>query len=73
MKIGDKVYCHKECVMTFNRAKVTTVGKFYVVVDISLVNFIFYIIDDENDKHSFYLDDEEYFIVLSKLRKKKIE
>lgn len=72
MKVGDKLYCHKCCIMDFNDERTTTIGVFYTIVEINLDDKEFVIIDDNGDEHFFTMDDyDKWFYNIRELRRNK--
>jgi hypothetical protein len=53
-----KLKCIKECIMIQDGRSTTTVGKIYETIGDYI--YVFMIIDDEGDLHSFNKEDDEY-------------
>lgn len=57
LKVGDKLVCHTKCRVE-NSYDSTTIGKIYVITHINMDQDKFCIIDDGNDNHYFYYNDD---------------
>jgi len=74
MEVGDKLYCHKSCIMLHNNHKTTTVGKYYTVINIILSDDRFIIIDDDNNEHFFFISSYSFhFWSIREMRKIKLK
>lgn len=70
-KVNQKMYCHTPVYMIDDNRPVTRAGVFYTIIRVN--GYKFYIIDDENDSHSFQIDDyEKWFTNINKERKQKL-
>lgn len=71
MNIGDRLYCHTNCVMK-GGGETTTVGRFYIVIGLEDDSFM--IKNDDNDEHFFEYDDyNKWFWDIRELRKNKLK
>lgn len=75
LKVGDRIICHTECIMSPSGSKATTVGKSYKIIKLRNRDFI--IIDDQNEEHTFCigknLSDYRKWFSSIKDRKNKLE
>lgn len=72
MKIGDKVYCHTDCI--FEETKEQSLSKYKRYEIIQVKNNSFVILDDLKSRHEFSFDVyEKWLISLKKLRKQKLK
>lgn len=71
LSINDILICRKSCIMNFTNKKTTTIGKSYKIIDVNETRL--YIIDDENDVHSFLIDEHynDWFYPPIKIQRKE--
>lgn len=71
LKTGDIIYCHKPCIMD-DYSISTRVGKSYTIIEV--LETIFYIIDDQEETHSYSeYDYEQWFYNPRQTRKLKLD
>jgi len=64
LKNGDKLYCHKSCIMNDTNDITTTVDKWYFIISVTHRDYI--IIDDNWDRHYFPIEKYEKFFCSEK-------